>query len=206
MTTMIHLHTSKIFTNDLTKSGCVLPSAENKSAGWNWYAHRITLMRKKCIIVMEEACRYALIFIGLKKKSFSQFDKVLASRIIAEASWLCDLSHPEPNEQLIVAVEQKCSSTIWSQGLDRSVQSHIRQVADEIEYLVKCHFEQLPESAEEEFTLGFQVNERYRKRKGDKDYFVPHKIWRASLLALLVPQVRSNVVNMADFRKGLEND
>ncbi|MCK4501809.1 MAG: hypothetical protein KAU22_02165, partial [Desulfuromonadales bacterium] len=197
MTTMIHLHTSKIFNDDLTKSGCVLPSAENKNVGWNWFAHRIILMRKKCILVMEETSRYALIFVGLKKKDFTRFDKLLASRIVAEASWLCDLPHPGPNEQLIAAVEQKCLSTVWSPGLDRSVQSHIRQVADEVGYLVKCRFERLPESAEEEFALGVQVNERYRKRKGDKDYFVPYKIWRASLLDLLTPQARSNVINLA---------
>ena len=199
---MIHLHTSKIFSDDLSKSGCVLPESENKNVGWHWYAHRITLLRKKCIIVMEETSRYALIFSGLKKKDFASFDKVLASRITAEASWLCDLPHPRSNEKLIAAVEQKCSSFIWSPGLNRSVQSHIRQVADEVEYLVKCRFERLPESAEEEFALGFQINERYRKRKGDKDYFVPCKVWRASLLALLTLQDRSNVINLADFRKG----
>jgi len=158
MTKRIHLHTSKIFTDDLTKSGCILPSAENKSAGWNWYAHSITLMRKKCIIVMEEASRYALIFVGLKKKDFCRFDKVLASRIIAEASWLCDLPHPDPNEKLIAEVEQKCSSTVWSQGLNRSVQSHIRQVADEMEYLIHRRYDQLPESSKEVLALGFEVN------------------------------------------------
>ncbi len=198
---MIHLHTSKTFNDDLTKSGCVLPLAENENVGWHWYAHRITLMRKKCIIVMEENSRYALIFVGLKKKDFAQFDKILASRIVAEASWLCNLPQPGSNEQLITVVERKCLSTVWSQGLNRSVQSHIRQVADDVESLVHCRFERLPESAKEEFSLGSYVNDRYRKRKGDKDYFVPYKVWRTSLLALIPPQTRSNVVSLADFRK-----
>src|SRR6056297_2636241 len=104
---MIHLHTSKTFSDDLAKAGCVIPSAKEKNAGWNWYAHRIILMRRKCVIVMEEASRYALIFAGLKKRDFAEFDKVLSSRIVAEASWLCDLSHPGPNELLIRAFERQ---------------------------------------------------------------------------------------------------
>ncbi len=150
---------------------------------------------------MEENSRYALFFVGLKKKDFAQFDKVLTSRIIAEASGLCDLPHPGPNEKLITAVERQCTTTVLSKGLDRSVQAHIRQVAEDVEIFVKYHTGRLPESADEEFSLGFQINERYRKRKGDKDYFVPYKIWRDSLLVLLTPQAGSNVVNLADFRK-----
>ncbi|PLY04403.1 MAG: hypothetical protein C0622_03020 [Desulfuromonas sp.] len=198
---MIHLHTSKVFTDDLASAGCILPSAATGNA-WHWYAHRITLKRKKCIIVMEETSRYALIFVGLRKLDFAGFDKVLRSRIVAEASWLCDLPHPGPNERLIKAVQGKCFPVACSQGLDRSVQAHIRQVADELDYLVRYRFERLPESAEEEFALGNLVNDTLRKRGGDKDYFYPQKKWRESLLSLLTSQNNSNVVNLADFRKG----
>jgi hypothetical protein len=64
---MIHLHSSKVFSDDLAKAKCVLSSSANGSA-WHWYAHRITLMRKKCVIVMEEASRYALIFCRTEAK------------------------------------------------------------------------------------------------------------------------------------------
>jgi hypothetical protein len=50
---MIHLHTSKVFSNDLAKAKCVL-SASTSDSAWHWYAHRITLMWKKYLIVMEE--------------------------------------------------------------------------------------------------------------------------------------------------------
>lgn len=201
---MIHFHTSKIFGNDLTKAGCALSPPENPAAGWHWYAHRITLLREKCVIVMEETSRYALFFHALKKSDLAGFDKLLGSRIIAEASWLCDLP-PGLNEKLIEAVERQCSSTVWSQGMNRSVQAHIRQVADEVEYLVKYRFERLPESTEEAFTLGAMINDTLRKRGGDKDYFYPLERWRESLLALLQPQDRSNVVTLADFKKGRKN-
>ncbi|ORJ60302.1 DUF6933 domain-containing protein [Geothermobacter hydrogeniphilus] len=203
---MIHLQTSKTFNDDLAKAGCLLPPPEGIENTWNWHAHRITLLRKKCVIVMEEASRYALIFAGLKKNDFAHFDQVLRSRIVAEASWLCDLPHPGSNEQLIAAAEAKCSSVSFSQGLDRSVQAHIRQVADELEYLVKYRLGHLPESAEEEFALGCQLNDTLRKRGGDKDYFYPLKKWRASLLALLPQQTGATVVNLADFRKGRGHD
>ena len=203
---MIHLHTSKTFNDDLTKSGCGLPSAEHEGANWHWYAHRVNLLRKKCVIVMEESSRYALIFVGVKKIEFAHFDKLLRNRIVAKASWLCDLPHPGPNEQLIAAVEQKSSSVVFSSRLDRSVQAHIRQVADEMEYFVKNRFERLPESADEEFVLGCWLNDTLRKRGGDKDYFYPQRKWLESLLALLPQQARSNVVNLTDFRKGRESD
>ncbi|RMH13211.1 MAG: hypothetical protein D6698_14275 [Gammaproteobacteria bacterium] len=202
---MIHLHTSKAFSDDLAKAGCLLPSPEGGENSWHWHAHRVTLLRKKCIIAMEEANRYALIFTGLKKNDLAHFDQVLRSRIVAEASWLCDLSHPGPNEQLIAAVEEKCSSVSFTQGLDRSVQAHIRQVAGEMEYVVKYRFGRLPESAEEEFVLGCQLNDTLRKRGGDKDYFYPLKKWRASLLALL-PESGSKVVSLAEFRRGRGGD
>ncbi|MDA3902994.1 MAG: hypothetical protein PF441_06040 [Desulfuromusa sp.] len=201
---MIHLHSSKVFSDDLAKAKCVLSSSANGSA-WHWYAHRITLMRKKCVIVMEEASRYALVFVGLKQKDFSRFDQILTGRILAEASWLCDLPQPETNKRLMAVLEQKSSPVCCSQGLDRSVQAHIRQVADELEYLVRYRFERLPESPDEEFVLGSFVNDTLRKRGGDKDYFSPQEKWRESLLALLAPPEKTNVVNLADFRKGRGN-
>jgi hypothetical protein len=162
-------------------------------------------MRKKCIIVMEEASRYVLIFAGLKKRDFAGFDTVLRLRIVAEASWLCDLPHPGPNKQLIAAVDQQCLSTVWSQGLDRSVQAHTRQVADEMGYLVRNRFEGLPETAQQEFALGFCLNDTLRKRSGDKDYFYPNERWRESLFKLLQPQDRANVVSLADVRRERKN-
>jgi len=202
---MIHLHTSKTFNDDLAKSGCVIPPAEDRTSGWHWHAHRVTLMRKKCLIVMEEASRYALVFAGVKKMELFHFDELLGNRIIAEASWLCGLPHSGPNEQLIAAVKQKCSSVVFSSGLDRSVQAHIRQVADEMEYFVKYRFERFPESAEDEFALGCQLNDTLRKRGGDKDYFYPQRKWRESLLTLLLQQEGSKVVNLADFGQGRKN-
>lgn len=102
----------------------------------------------------------------------------------------------------MAVLEQKSSPVFCSQGLDRSVQAHIRQVADELEYLVRYRFERLPESPDEEFVLGSFVNDTLRKRGGDKDYFYPQKKWREALLALLAPQEKTNVINLADFRKG----
>lgn len=197
---MIHLHTSKVFSDDLAKAQCVLSSSANDSA-WHWYAHRITLMRKKCVIVMEEVSRYTLFFAGLKQKDFSRFDQILTDRILVEASWLCDLPQSKTNKQLTAELEQKSSPVCCSQGLNRSVQSHIRQVADHLEYLVHYRFERLPESTDEEIALGNIVNDTLRKRSSDKDYFSPQEKWRESLLALLAAPGKTNVVNLADFRK-----
>ena len=200
---MIHLHTSKKFTEDLTKSGCDLTCVENGVA-WHWYAHRITLLHKKCVIVMEGESRYALVFAGLKKKDFSRFDQMLRERILAEARWLCDLQ-PEANKRLMTKLEEKSAAVFCSQGLDRSVQSHIRQAGDELYSLIHYRFGRLPETPEEEIALGAIVNDTLRKRGCDKDYFFPQQKWRESLLALLASPEKTNVVNLADFRKDRED-
>jgi hypothetical protein len=198
---MIQLHLTKKFHEDLSKSGCALPETNDQAAGWHWYAHRITLLRKKCVIVMEEECRYALIFFGLKKMDFARFEQVLISRVIAEASWLCDLPQPKENEILIEKVRQKCSGMFFDRTPNRSVQAHIRQVAQELEYLIYFIDEKLPELAEEEIELGLKLNDRLRKRQQDKDYFMPLECWRKSLLSLAPPQGSAKIYNLDDFRK-----
>lgn len=198
---MIQLHLTKKFHEDLNKSGCALSETNDTIAGWHWYAHRITLMRKKYVIVMEEECRYALIFFGLKKRDFAYFDQVLISRIIAEASWLCDLSDYGENEILIEQVQQKCNEIFFDRKSNRSVQAHIRQVAEELEYLVLFIDEKLPELGEEEIELGLKINDRLRKRQQDRDYFIPMKCWRKSLLALVSLQGGAKLYNLDDFRK-----
>jgi len=198
---MIQLHLTKKFHEDLSKSGCALPETNDQAAGWHWYAHRITLLRKKCVIVMEEECRYALIFFGLKKMDFARFEQVLISRVIAEASWLCDLPQPKENEILIEKVRQKCSGMFFDRTPNRSVQAHIRQVAQELEYLIYFIDEKLPELAEEEIELGLKLNDRLRKRQQDKDYFMPLECWRKSLLSLASPQGSAKIYNLDDFRK-----
>ncbi|MCK5826836.1 MAG: hypothetical protein KAG93_07365, partial [Desulfuromusa sp.] len=185
MVDMIQLHMTKKFHEDLSKSGCALSETHDQTAGWHWYAHRITLLRKKCVIVMEEECRYALIFFGLKKLDFAHFEQLLTSRIIAEASWLCDLPQPKENEILIEKVQQKCSGIFFDRKSNRSVQAHIRQVAQELEYLVHFIDENLPEPGKEALELGLRINDSYRKKQQDKDYFVPLKCWRESLLTLI---------------------
>jgi len=201
ITDMIQLHTTKKLHEDLTKSGCAVPETDGKTEGWHWYAHRITLMRKKCVIVMEEECRYALIFFGLKKGDFANFEQVLTSRIIAEATWLCDLPDPGKNKILIEKVQQKCNEIFFDRKSNRSVQAHIRQVAEELEYLVLFIDEKLPELAEEEIHLGLKINDRLRKRQQDKDYFMPIKSWRKSLLTLISAQRGAKIYNLDDFRK-----
>ena len=197
---MIQLHLTEKFHKDLTVAGCALPETDDKTAGWHWYAHRITLLRKKCVLVIDEECRYALIFFGLKKRDLAHFEQVLTSRIIAEASCLCDLPQPGENAILIEKVQQKCSSMFFDRKSNRSVQAHIRQVAQELEYLVHFIDEKLPEPGKEELDIGLKINDRYRKQQ-NKDYFVPTKCWRKSLLTLIAKKGGAKIYNLDDFRK-----
>ncbi|HRH78950.1 MAG TPA: hypothetical protein PK129_16510, partial [Cellvibrionaceae bacterium] len=66
---MIQFYLSKDAAADL-KHLVEPPSPENYQA-MQWYVHRVTIARRKCIIAMEKQSRYAITFCGLTKKEFA---------------------------------------------------------------------------------------------------------------------------------------
>jgi len=195
---MLHLHTSKTLNETLQKAGCDCVTLPEGPA-WHWHAHRFSLHRKRCIIVMEEESRYVIFFLGLKKKDLAQFDQVLADRILAEARWLCNLD-AEQGQQLSDVLKERVQPASFSTGMNRSVQSHVRQAIEEADIHTAYHLDRVPETTDEILSLGLRINDTIRKRKQDCDYFVPLEKWREGLLALIRPHLSGKVINLAEFR------
>ncbi|MES9990656.1 MAG: hypothetical protein ABW098_01805 [Candidatus Thiodiazotropha sp.] len=177
---MIQIHTTKALSADLKSHLIEVPATQG---AMQWYAHRVHVMRRKCVIAMEAQSRYAMVFTGLKKPDFERLPELFLDRLMREALSICQLDE-ERSDHLASLVMMLGESIQISQGSDRSVQTHINEVARELDWMsyeIGC----LPENDEDEFSFGLRVNQTPRKRKGDKDYFYPLEELRGFWLGLL---------------------
>ena len=177
---MIQIHTSKALAADLKAHLTEVPSGPG---AMQWYAHRVYILRRKCVIAMEAQSRYAMVFTGLTKPDFERFPELFMDRLMREALSICQLDD-EQSEHLAALVMLLGESIQISPGSDRSVQAHINDVARELDWM-SHDIGYLPEQASHEFNFGLRVNQMLRKRKGDKDYFYPLEELRGFWLGLL---------------------
>lgn len=146
-----------------------------------WYAHRVYVLCRKCVIAMEAQSRYAMVFSGLTKPDFEKFPELFLDRLMREALSICQLAD-EQSEHL-AALIMLLGEPIQP-GSDRSVQAHINDVIRELDWMAH-DIGYLPKQASHEFNFGLRVNQMLRKRKGDKDYFYPLEELRGLWLGLL---------------------
>lgn len=177
---MIQIHTSKALAADLKAHLTEVPASPG---AMQWYAHRVYVLRRKCVITMEAQSRYAMVFTGLKKTDFEHFPVLFLDRLMREALSVCQLDD-EQSEHLAALVMLLGESIQISQGSDRSVQAHMNDVARELDWM-SHDIGYLPEQDSHEFNFGLRVNQTLRKRKGDKDYFYPLEELRGFWLGLL---------------------
>ena len=132
---------------------------------------------------MEWQSRYSMVFAGLTKAEFQNFPKTCADRLWREVVSICQLDDVQ-SQKMAELVEMVAAEQSYQSGSDRSVQAHINDVA----WHLGCEANEagyLPEKPEEAFGFGIKMNEWLRKRKGDKDYFVPVEIFRDCWLGML---------------------
>ncbi len=187
---MIQLYLSR----DLAKDLASLPieqaptSTEVSAGAVIWYAHRVTIMRRKCIIALEYQSRYAMVFCGLTKPDFINFPQLFGQRLLQEACVITQLHQPlpEPDFQLLCELAKEVSTEQkFACRNDRSVQSHINQIKDHLEDLVLRGGYPLPETDEEAMQFGLIANDMLRKTKNHKDYFVPLKVYKEFWLGMI---------------------
>lgn len=176
---MIQIRTSKALTVDLM--GQIMETAHDPRA-MQWYAHRVYVLRRKCVIVMEAQSRYAMVFAALEKPDFQRFQDIFRDRIIREALSICQLE--DEMGQLGTLALTVSESVQLLPGYDRSVQAHINEVARELNWMAR-DIGRLPADDGEEFSFGLRVNQTPRQRKGDKDFFLPLDELRAFWRGLL---------------------
>jgi len=179
---MIQFYLSKDLAKDLASLPIekTPPQGEPDTGAVIWYAHRVTIMRRKCIIAMEYQSRYTMVFCGLTKPDFNNFSQLFSQRLLQEACVITQLHKPLPQaeEQLLCELANEVSmQQSFACHSDRSVQSHINQVKDHLEDLVLRGGYPLPESNVDAMQFGLLANDMLRKTKNDKDYFVPLEVY-----------------------------
>jgi hypothetical protein len=161
-----------------------------------WYAHRVTVLRRKCLILVEWRSRYAMVFTGLVKDDFKHFPAIFHDRLLREALSVCQLGEVQ-TEKLAQLVDMVCEEIQICPGTDRSVQAHINEIARDLKYLA-AEIGFLPEDDRREFNFGLRINQMPRKTKEDKEYFYPLEVYRDFWLGML-KQVGLPATNVIPF-------
>jgi len=179
---MIQFYLSKDLAKDLASLSIekTQPQQDANDGAVIWYAHRVTIMSRQCIIAMEQQSRYAMVFCGLTQHDVNNFPQLFSQRLLQEACVITQLHEPLPDAdvQLLCELANEVSmEQSFACHSDRSVQSHINQVKDHLEDLVLRGGYPLPESNVDAMQFGLLANDMLRKTKNDKDYFVPLEVY-----------------------------
>jgi hypothetical protein len=149
-----------------------------------WYGHRVMLLRRKCVLMMELQSRYCMVFAGLTKPDFENFPDLFVERLWREVVSICQLDDEQSARlaslALLVGERQR-----YQAGSNRSVQAHLRQAATDLDYMVNYQVGRLPDAIEEQFGCGVKINQSLRKYGDDKDWFVPLEEFRDFWLNML---------------------
>lgn len=142
-----------------------------------WYAHRVTVGGHQCIITMEATTRYAMVFCGMRAADFECFPSLFQERLWREIFGVCEGIPEGDMNQLSAIVLNICEQQCYQAGHDRSVTAHIKQVAGQLEFMYH-NGEALPVDRQAAFNFGVGINKTVRKRRGEKDYFLPEEAFQ----------------------------
>ncbi len=159
----MYFHASSIFAKDAGLTELSLQPESTPTDDQHWFVHRVNLERRKCVLAMEEQTRFVMLFCGLTKPDFAQFPTIFADRLWRTIVAVCEV----PDVQFGLVRERifsLCMNPVWHKFQDRSVQSHIRQAAFELKWLM--HRDGFPASITDEFAYSLKLNETPRTRHG----------------------------------------
>lgn len=126
---MLAIYTSAALSKDIQATDD--PAGVNTGA-MVWYGHRITIERRKCVVLMEAASRYGVLLTALTKPDFQRLGERLVARLPEELARLHgDAAILEP---LRPVVDRLADPIVMVPGRDRSIQSHINDFV----YCVRC--------------------------------------------------------------------
>ncbi len=188
------------------------------STSMQWVVHMVRKQRKYCVIAMHVESRYAIVMMDVKRGDFAGFVDTFCHRLINEMHFLCLEQGVVAEEQAALVAENfvdKHSDVQIYQRSDRSVQAHITDVANSLEYEIET-MGRLPKGADESFDFGQHVNSLLRKTKDVADYFYPFEvmqsIWFSEVCAEIVDpesldgaafrsDLPENVIVLSEYRK-----
>ncbi|MBV1758123.1 MAG: plasmid pRiA4b ORF-3 family protein [Dethiosulfatibacter sp.] len=135
-----------------------------ESLMFSWHANVVTVNRRKTVILLNDLNRYVIVLYGLKKKDFSNMDKLILRAIndVFEDECL--------NEDIINAYFQEAGGITYTTTKDRSSTSRLNRVAD----WVNQFYDLLIEDSVIQSSLSMRISRiLVSESKGSKDYIVP---------------------------------
>ena len=145
----------------------------NDPAQWQWLVHAIKIKGKNVLIAMDYHTRFSITLSALKKGDDSSFMNSFEHHLtvhVHEMMTAINVDSQAIDARLKRYRHQHNRCAFYLRG-DRSVQAHVNDVA--------WHFRRWIDDWEDVPTgidlIGFDVftNKILRKRKGEKDYFIP---------------------------------
>ncbi|MDW5416743.1 hypothetical protein R6242_09185 [Iodobacter sp. CM08] len=148
---------------------------------WAWQVHAIKLARQNVFIVMERETRFAMVFWGIKKGDGETLLKQFYERMVnlllcmnQDVNWLNAADADVAIEQILQRNKRYC----FVAGVDRSVQTHINEVARFCEGEVH-EIGSLLMDADEAAGFDEAMNDTLRSVRGG-DYFYPNAVFFCS--------------------------
>lgn len=120
-----------------------------------WYGHRVTIERRKCVVMMDLATRYGMFFPALTKPDFQRLGERLCQRLPTEMARI----HGDAAiaERVRPVVDRIADPIVTIPGRDRSIQSHINDVVYFVRRWVAVHGG-LPRDDDEAFLAAMAPN------------------------------------------------
>lgn len=175
---MLQFFLSETFSKDLSMHlyDGVEPIFDRHARAMQWYAHRVTAKRRKCVIVTEVQSRYTLVFCGLTKRDFERFPELFRKRLLCEVASVCQLDK-EAQDKLTPLVVAQAEQQIYQSGSISEIVDHIDDVVRQLDDWVGEHG-RLPVDDSECFDFGLSVNQTRRSRDDESTDFEPLERFR----------------------------
>lgn len=183
---MLQIHLSNSLAKVLKQH--VEPAVAEDSSALQWYGHYGDVAGRGCIILMELQSRYAMVFCGYSNDQLEFFPDMVQDRLWREVCVITQLDGPLPEQEVSLLSDialDLSSNQHFQKGTDPSVVAHISQVFDQLRHMVEQEGYPLPREGADAMSFGLQANDMLRKRKGEKDYFVPLEVFRDFWLGLI---------------------
>lgn len=190
---MIQFNLNQDLANDLVNLPILSPDQNNQDLNAHtapkqgvlgamvWFAHEVILNNQKCVIAMEWRSGYVMVFCGLTRQDFNNFEMLFTQRLWREACVITQLEAPLPEEDIAIitglALELSQQQYFYVQA-NCSVQNQINQVNVLLHQWVQEEGNALPIGDDAALHFGLAANEMLRSRKDNPHSDVPIEVYR----------------------------
>jgi hypothetical protein len=138
-----------------------------------WLVHLVRIRRRPCILAMDIATRYAMVFTGIARGDASAFINAFCTRLINEMAFAAqEVGMMADFEAMLTQFLERHTRFQFVLRMERSTLAHLKDAVWNFEY--RCdEGGRLSEGHEECAVFDRQINDTLRHVKGQKDYFEP---------------------------------